>query len=416
VLQLLANGVALSDQEFRHRHRWIARVAAVHIPIVAIVGFIADEVSAVNTALVIIPTAVLTAVAMLVSNRQFASIAAAAALATASFALIDVMGGAIEGHFHLFVVIALVAIYQRWEALITCVGLIVSHHLTFTAVHHSSVFNHQAAQSNPLVWTLIHASFVVAEVAVIVFWWRCSERDIDALRTTTTLADEGAVELSVLRDQQRSVVTRLADQSVGLQEQSDEVRGQLSVLSDAVTQLSSSIGEISRTLTKASALTHAGVDEAATADGRINQLEHSSSEISRVLEVIAGIADQTNLLALNATIEAARAGDSGRGFAVVASEVKELATQTADATAEIRGLIDTMQSDSTSVADSLRSVSSVIDQLAGAQATISAAIEEQAHTSEEVARSISSAARASTAVAERAVDIADLAGGLRTHA
>ena len=72
----------------------------------------------------------------------------------------------------------------------------------------------------------------------------------------------------------------------------------------------------------------------------MNGIEESSGRISDIIGVIDQISSQINLLALNAAVEAARAGEAGQGFAVVAGEVRSLAARSANASGEIRGLIN----------------------------------------------------------------------------
>jgi len=76
------------------------------------------------------------------------------------------------------------------------------------------------------------------------------------------------------------------------------------------------------------------------ATNAMERITASSGKISNIIGLIDDIAFQTNLLALNASVEAARAGEAGKGFAVVAVEVRRLAQSAAQASSEVKGLIE----------------------------------------------------------------------------
>jgi len=76
---------------------------------------------------------------------------------------------------------------------------------------------------------------------------------------------------------------------------------------------------------------------------RIVKLSEQSQAIGDIIATVNDLAEQSNLLAVNAAIEAAKAGEHGKGFAVVAQEVKNLATQSKQATAQVRSILGDIQ-------------------------------------------------------------------------
>jgi methyl-accepting chemotaxis protein len=73
------------------------------------------------------------------------------------------------------------------------------------------------------------------------------------------------------------------------------------------------------------------------------RLSEQSQSIGGIIASVTDIADQSNLLAVNAAIEAAKAGDQGKGFAVVAQEIKNLASQSKQATLQVRNILNDVQ-------------------------------------------------------------------------
>ena len=92
--------------------------------------------------------------------------------------------------------------------------------------------------------------------------------------------------------------------------------------------------------TGASTIARQGGEVVGEVVSTMKDIDASSRKIAEIVGLIDGIAFQTNILALNAAVEAARAGEQGRGFAVVAGEVRVLARRSAEASKEIRGLIE----------------------------------------------------------------------------
>ena len=159
----------------------------------------------------------------------------------------------------------------------------------------------------------------------------------------------------------------------------------------AADELSGSINEIGRQLSKTTDIVRAAVGEAQGTNHQIAALAEAAQKIGDVIKLIRAIAGQTNLLALNATIEAARAGEAGKGFAVVASEVKSLAVQTAKATEDISKLIMAVQTATTSAVSAIARISGRMQDIDGCATAVSAAVEEQSAATGEISQNVASA-------------------------
>lgn len=174
---------------------------------------------------------------------------------------------------------------------------------------------------------------------------------------TNTLGDRLTEALSRLAASAVAVRTATGEIAQGIYDLSDRTSQQAHTVSDACKALSDftqdirenagRAGQAASVVKSAEAQAQQGGEVLDSARQAMHRISASSARISDIVELIDGIAFQTNLLALNAAVEAARAGEVGRGFAVVASEVRTLAQRAAEASQEIKQLIEKAQAEIT---------------------------------------------------------------------
>jgi methyl-accepting chemotaxis protein len=189
----------------------------------------------------------------------------------------------------------------------------------------------------------------------------------------------------------------------------DLISSNVQTVAAGAEQMGSSIGEIARSAGEAARVAADATTVSATVTETVGKLGDSSRQIGEIAKVISAIAEQTNLLALNATIEAARAGEQGKGFAVVAGEVKELASETARATADIDERIRVIQADTGDAVEAIARITEVIGRINDLQTTIASAIEEQTATTGEMSRSIGDVASGASGISADVTAVADTA-------
>jgi methyl-accepting chemotaxis protein len=419
----LPRGGSLPEDVWQRLHRVLVRMVWLHVIGLAIFGLIRG-VQPLHAAVEVIPVAVAGIVATLAKRRQLQAGATAFGLISSSAILVHLSGGVVEAHFHFFVMVAVISLYQDWVPFLLAILYTALHHGLAGLIDPGAVFNHAAAQNNPVKWAIIHAVFVLGACAAQTVGWRLIEEQSVKLKATadelvatmgqgervkrsleqavaeySRFADavargdltarvqtNGTAELAALTSNLNAMVEGLAGLSGRVATSAHGVGHSAVQILETVTQQSATVSQQSAAIHQTSATVEqlrTSAEEAArrardvaeqaqtsvtVSDGgtravqdivarmeairaqveamaqNILLLSEKTQQISELTATVDDIAEQSNLLALNATIEAARAGEHGKGFAVVAAEVRNLAEQSKQGTAQVRKILNEIQS------------------------------------------------------------------------
>jgi methyl-accepting chemotaxis protein len=410
-------GTTLDDSAFQGRHRILSVILGLHLPLLAAIGLVRGvggfllwgQLGAI-------------VVLLLLGQALHSQVARASAvslgLMVGADVLVHVGGGLTDLHIWFYALLALVSLYQQWVPFLLAVAFVAVHHAAMSLWMPMSVFSTPQAQMHPILFSLLHAAFLLLEATFLAYGWKFTEDADRARRAESARAEhqqlaqaQAEAELAAARvaaaeesaaalAQRERRAVELEERLAGLVAAGHRLDENVGIATTVMTGLRSAIGEIATAASSATATATEASDGSRRSAETVERLAATMTEIDQIAGSISTIADQTNLLALNATIESARAGEAGKGFAVVAGEVKDLAGETAKATERIRRVVDAVRGDVDAAGAALGNVQEVIAGVVAAQATIAAAVEEQSASTAQAQDAIVGASREASRMAE----------------
>ncbi len=189
LLDYLPRGNLLDDTAWSKRHQLVLWVLGLHLPALFVFALWLQH-SLLATFVGLIPLITCLLLGIWKPQRRVASFFTSAGLVYCAAALVVFSRGSIEAHFHFFVIIGFIALYQDWVPFLWNIVFTVLSHGIGTAWQAGLIFNHPAAQVNPWVWSLLHGVAVLfACVGVVIFWRTSEDEQHKSMRLATQLAD-----------------------------------------------------------------------------------------------------------------------------------------------------------------------------------------------------------------------------------
>jgi signal transduction histidine kinase len=186
LISYLPRGNLLDDVAWNKRHRIVWSLLVLHLPALTIFGLLTGHTPK-TVGLTMIPVVVSLALERLTRRRRLMSFFTTAGIVYCSAALVGLSNGAIEAHFHFFIIIGFIALYQDWVPFAWNIAFTIVSHGVGSAFRTNLIFDTHAGMEHPWLWSFIHGIAVLAACVGVVLFWRTTEQE---QRKSLTLTKE----------------------------------------------------------------------------------------------------------------------------------------------------------------------------------------------------------------------------------
>jgi diguanylate cyclase len=174
----LPKGQLLPEHIWRRRHAAIVWLLWIHVPALIAFGLFQGQ----TLPHMLVEGGLIAAAAAFASSERFTMtqrvVAASFGLITCSAVLVHLWTGFIEAHFHFFVMVGVLTLYQAWVPFLVAIAYVVFHHGLVGVLAPASVYNHPDAVAHPWRWAMIHGGFVLAASVAHIVAWRTNENQL----------------------------------------------------------------------------------------------------------------------------------------------------------------------------------------------------------------------------------------------
>ncbi|WP_217350887.1 methyl-accepting chemotaxis protein [Salinadaptatus halalkaliphilus] len=320
---------------------------------------------------------------------------------TCSAVLAHFWGGFIEAHFHFFVMVGVIAVYEDWVPFLLAILYVAVQHGLFGMIAPGAVYNHSPAIENPWGWAIIHAVFVLGLSAAIVLHWQSIGRAREETETQLEHLRQRNQEIEDLEERRAEIEAAKTD--------AEEAKAEAEAATAEARARQQEVEQLNEQLLVHAADVAASMD--AVADGNFTAEPPTDTDIEAIEEISDAFEQMTDELAATvldlrefaATVESATQSVQSDAVTLERQQQRQ-AEDVRDFATELRDLA----SDLDSSTDELGDLSATIEEIAANADQVSNEAATAAAAAADGNESATAAIEAIEAIEQRIDELADL--------